>query len=202
MNRHTIHVQRQLNDRSSADRALFRTLAVPRRGMLFPEIPRARRQYPRELEGSYLASYVNGLTNKARKAFLELLVPLWKVERVRNNQPVESFTRRDVMTAYARLKHKIDRRGAARITSYGLVIPPSSSEGKASLAALLLHEDWLISRLRQCLHCQKWFYARVERKKSCSTRCQENHYHSPEWRKKNRERNLRDQREFRKRLNS
>lgn len=190
---------------SVADRALFGTLAVPRSGALFPEVAGAKRQFPGAPEGSFLAGYLNELSARPKKqrALVDLLVPLLKVERIRKGKAVESFDRREAIRAYARLKRKIDRKGPARLSTDGLVIPPESNEGKAALAALLLSGDSRLTRIRQCLRCGTWFYAHLERQLFCSDpekRCQWNYYHSPEWRKKNRERNRKHQRAYRERL--
>jgi hypothetical protein len=195
----TIHVPTRRHRLSSKDRTLFATLAVPRRGMLFPDVSGAKRQYPGEKEGAYLAEHLNGLKNDEQTALLRLLGPLWSMERAIQGLPFDPFERREVMRAHARLKQQIDRGGLARISVDGLVIPPTSPTGKAALAALLLNGKLHLCRLRQCIHCSKWFYARVERKKFCSTKCQENHGHSPEWRKRNRERNREHQRAYRQR---
>ena len=85
----------------------------------------------------------------------------------------------------------------------GLAIRPTSDEGKAALAALILADESRLSRIRPCLHCRTWFYARQERQRFCSDRakrCQWKHYHSPEWRKRNREQNRKHQRAYRERL--
>jgi len=46
---------------------------------------------------------------------------------------------------------------------------------------------WL-NRLRRCLRCHRWLYARFRHQNYCSTKCQQQHYrHSDEWRTKRRE---------------
>src|SRR5215471_3360605 len=127
--------------RLATDRALFRVLAVPSRSVpLFPEVPGARRRYPGEPEGAYLASYLNRLNRQREGAFLRLLAALWEVEAARKlrEEPftqlelhreilrrisflqfasnakldmVLAFSRLEVTRAYARLKRKIDRGG-------------------------------------------------------------------------------------------
>ncbi len=176
----------------------FRIVAVPR-PMLFPEVPRAKREYPGALEGSFLAGYFNQLSARPRKqrAFRDLLSPLLEVER----RP--DFSLRALNRAYTKLEGKIDRQGLPHVTEDGLVIPPTSDEGKAALAAILLYRQFRLGRIRQCLHCGTWFYAHLERQTFCSDqakRCQWKHYHSPEWRERNRERNRKHQRAYRERL--
>lgn len=195
----TIHVSHRRFKLSSKDRALFATLAVPRRGTLFPGGSQSKRQYPGESEGAYLAEYLNVKVKGDKVMLHKLLPPLWTMERAIKGETIEC-SRRDVLRACARLKQRIDRSGSARISSDGLVIPPVSEKGKASLAALLLYHEWRLCRVRRCLHCKKWFYGRVERKRFCSKTCQENHYHTPEWQKKNRERNREHQKAYRKRV--
>jgi len=192
---------------SAADRALLGTLVYP--SGPFPEVVEAKRQYPGAAEGTYLASYLNELSAQpeAQKAFTELVSPLQKFEqrmkRLKKGEPTdrptEPYTERDLMRAYAKLQQKIDRQGTARITKDGLVIPPISSEGRAALAVLILYQEFRLTRVQRCLQCGKWFFAHLERQMFCGDlekRCQWKHYHSPEWRRKNRE----HQRKFRERL--
>jgi hypothetical protein len=45
-----------------------------------------------------------------------------------------------------------------------------------------------LNRLRRCLHCRKWLYAKFRHQDFCSTKCQQKHYAiSPEWRAKRRD---------------
>jgi hypothetical protein len=167
--------------------------------ILFPKVPRAKREYPGAQEGSFLAGYFNQLSARPRKlrAFRDLLSPLLEVER----RP--DFSMRALNRAYPKLEGKIDRQGLPHVTEDGLVIPPTSDEGKAALAAILLYRQIRLHRIRQCLHCGTWFYAHLERQAFCSDkakRCQWKHYHSPEWRKRNRKRNRKHQRAYRERL--
>jgi hypothetical protein len=198
MVRKTKQVQEKQQRLSAGDRALFGTL-VSTSGQ-FVEVAGTKRRYPGAAEGTYLAAYLNELSGrpKAQKAFTELVSPLQKFERrmkqlkkgERLDEPVDSYTERDVWIPYAKLQKKIDRRGLARITKDGMVIPPESSEGKAALAALLLYGEFRLTRVRRCLQCKKWFFAHLERQMFCGDlkkRCQWKHFHSPEWRRKNRE---------------
>ena len=175
----------------------FRIVAVPR-PVLFPEVPGAKRQYPGAREGSFLAGYLNQLSvlPQKQRAFRDLLSPLQRFER-------GIFLWRALERAGSKLEGNIDRRGLPHVTEDGLVIPPTSDEGKAALAAILLYRQIRLSCIRQCLHCGTWFYAHLERQRFCSDRakrCQWKHYHSLEWRKQNRERNRKHQRAYRERL--
>jgi hypothetical protein len=161
----------------------------------------AKRQYPGAAEGTYLASYLNELSAhpEALKAFMELFSPLMKFhQRIQQNMKNQRtggmggpFPERDLLKAYAKLQKKIDRKGLARLTEDGLVIPPATAEGRAALAVLLLYPELRLLRIRQCLHCGVWFFAHLERQVYCSDaakNCQWKHKHSPEWRKMYRER--------------
>lgn len=45
-----------------------------------------------------------------------------------------------------------------------------------------------LTRLRRCLRCHKWLYARFRHQDFCSTKCQQKHYAtSPEWKAKRRD---------------
>lgn len=186
----TKQVQRKQPRLSAGDRKLLGTLVSP--SGPFPEVAGAKRQYPGVAEGTYLASYLNELwaRPKAQKAFADVVYPLVNFERRLKGKPAEPYTELDPMRAYAKLQEKIDRRGRARVTKEGLVIPPESSQGKAALAVLLLYQEFRLTRVRQCLQCGQWFFAHLERQLFCGDlekKCQWKHYHSPEWRKKNRE---------------
>jgi hypothetical protein len=194
----TKQVQQKHRRLSAGDRALFATLVSP--SGPFPEVVGARRQYPGAAEGTYLVSYLNELSARPRtqKTFTDLVSPLQEFERrikqlkkgERPDGPGDSYTERDVWIPYAKLQKKIDRRGLTRISKDGLVVPPESSEGKAALAALLLYGEFRLTRVRRCLQCKKWFFAHLERQMFCGDlkeRCQWKHFHSPEWRRKNRE---------------
>lgn len=181
-------------------RVRFRIAAVPRRVLfpkVFPEVPGVKRQYPGAREGGFLAGYLNKLSARPQKqrAFLGLLSTLLDVEQM-------VLTTRRWKRAFWKLVEKIDRQGSARVTEDGLVIPPTSDEGKAALAALLLYRHHRLRQIQRCLHCRTWFYAHLERQRFCSDRakrCQWKHYHSPAWRKRNRERNRKHQRAYRER---
>jgi hypothetical protein len=84
----------------------------------------------------------------------------------------------------------------------GFVMVETTERIDALLGLLELFGRRRLNRLRRCRHCSAWFYARFKHENFCidpEKRCQWNHYHTPEWRKRNRERNRRQQREWRKR---
>jgi hypothetical protein len=57
---------------------------------------------------------------------------------------------------------------------------PSSD---AVLQIALLGGEGLLSRVRRCDACGRWFYARFRHQDFCKTRCQQTHYkRSPDWR--------------------
>jgi hypothetical protein len=54
---------------------------------------------------------------------------------------------------------------------------------EAVLQIGLLGQERLLWRVRQCVKCRRWFYARFKHQRFCSTPCQQSHYReSPEWR--------------------
>jgi hypothetical protein len=56
---------------------------------------------------------------------------------------------------------------------------------EAVLHIMNLGQDGNLWRVRQCRHCEKWFYARFSHQEFHSTRCQEAEYKaSPSWREK------------------
>lgn len=59
----------------------------------------------------------------------------------------------------------------------------NKEESEAVLQIVLLGGEGLLSRVRRCLKCQRWFYARFKHKLFCGTPCQQSYYReSPEWR--------------------
>jgi hypothetical protein len=45
-----------------------------------------------------------------------------------------------------------------------------------------LAQQGTLNRMRECLRCGKWYYARFRHQRFCSTKCQQAHYwSSPEW---------------------
>lgn len=85
----------------------------------------------------------------------------------------------------------------------GFTILCRDRRADALLALVELLRRGRLDRLRQCLRCRSWFYARFKHQRFCNDpekKCQWRHYHTPEWRKKHREKNRRHQEEYRKRL--
>jgi hypothetical protein len=81
-----------------------------------------------------------------------------------------------------------------------LILQPATPEGKAAVALLALIQKARVDRIRRCRRCRTWFYARFKHQQFCrdpKKKCQSRHYHSPEWRRKNRERNRKHQRDYR-----
>jgi len=83
------------------------------------------------------------------------------------------------------------------------VIDPETTEGLTAFALLSLYLTGKLDRLKQCKQCEWWFYARFKHQQFCNDpmkKCQWNHYHTPEWRKKHREQNQRHQAAYRQRM--
>jgi hypothetical protein len=144
-----------------------------------------KRRYPGELEAVYLLFYISTLPPRKREAFLKLLHP-----------PVESNA------AMVNIEKQIKGGNwACNFAKEGLVLLPTTNEGVASLGIFLLQAKGLLKRLRNCRNCGTLFFARSKRQAYCRDRnkkCQWNHYHSPQWRKKNRKRNRAYYKKYRK----
>jgi hypothetical protein len=93
-------------------------------------------------------------------------------------------------------KRKISIHG---IHEKGLVIQPTTTRGKDAFALLSLGAKGKLNRVRRCSRCKDLFFARFSHQWFCSKKCQWDHYHSPEWRRQNRERNKGHQRSYRDR---
>jgi hypothetical protein len=148
------------------------------------EAPRPKRQYPGEVEARFLLAFIKSLSPHKRSTFLKVLVPS------RDRDPSMSALQKEIAGG----------KWALTVGKDGVVLLPTEPEGVAALAVFLLRQRNLLSRVRQCRQCSAWFYARFKHKKFCSVKCQVDAYHTPRWRKRNREKNLRRQREYRKRL--
>jgi hypothetical protein len=54
--------------------------------------------------------------------------------------------------------------------------------GPFVLDVVMLGQRGLLDRLRRCLDCESWFWARIRHKQFCSVKCQQAHYKSsPKW---------------------
>jgi hypothetical protein len=172
------------------------------------------RSYPGQVEGDCIVSYLNYLPRvyAEENPFLRSVIVLRKLAQAVQNRSVPAVDhlrnqRRGVNFAYnylisaalpTRLKDLRVRRHKE-----GLLLEPTTPKGRAAMAVLVLDETGRVDRVRQCLRCGTWFYARFNHQQFCSdsaTKCQWAHYHSSGWRKQNRERNRKHQAEHRKRL--
>lgn len=195
----TRQVQNQRRSRKLPDvppelrRALEKDLAERLDAEGYPVFLKAQtgeRHYPGEAEGLHLISEIKASRGPKKEALLRSLGILTNNSRAEGEC---ARLRRTVLSAGLTL-------GLAR---QGLVVQPVTNEGRTAFALLSLFEQKRLSRLRRCLHCREWFFARFKHQQFCwnpVSKCQWNHYHTPEWRKRNRERNRRHQRAYRKRL--
>lgn len=61
------------------------------------------------------------------------------------------------------------------------------TEGDAIRSMVTLAKEGRIQRVRQCLQCGKWFYARFGHQAYCATKCQQKRYKSdPKWKERRR----------------
>jgi hypothetical protein len=175
----------------------------------FPEDQERQRRYSGEAKANYLLSYFRSEKTRQQQSLLQSLRTLQEVATAFKNGDVKAIHKLGPAGARAHsLLHKAltslttKRSFEATVNDAGLVLMPTTAESKAALAILLLDRTNCLTRLRKCRHCGEMFYARFPQQKFCSDpmkECQWNHYHTPEWRKRNRERNRRHQSEYRKR---
>jgi hypothetical protein len=178
----------------------------PRARLKSLELPRQPKQYPGEDEGGAVAAILQRLSRspKKQKPFLEVLRSLQRLERGRDQKGVRA-TGRMVPDVLIRKIEKGLRRVKLLVLAkgYRLQLMPASLYGFFIQNLLTLFGMNRVNRIRQCGHCGTWFFARINHQTFCNDqekKCQFTHYHTSEWRKRNRERNLRHQREYRKRL--
>lgn len=178
--------------------------------------PKTTRYYPGEAEGRYLTRRLNQLSPEREPFLFMSLWTLLKVARVGRDRDIpilgilrkekEIFSENEARTyLFSTAAGGFGKRSKLEIHGVhedGLIIGPETTEGKDALTILSLEAKGKLDRIKRCIHCQDWFYARFKHQQFCSNpeeKCQFNHYHSSEWRKRNRERNRRHQVDYRKR---
>jgi hypothetical protein len=167
------------------------------------------RSYPGQAQADFVTKYLNDLPRVRAKQhpFLHSLGVLWEfAEAVKDGTAIDRLLkkRRGLNFAYnylvtAAMPTKLEDLRVRRHKD-GLLLQPTTLKEQAAVAVLVLDEKGRVDRIRKCLHCRTWFYARFKHQQFCNDpakRCQWNHYHSPEWRKKHRERNKEHQAEYR-----
>lgn len=169
----------------------------------------ARRHYPGEAEANYLLAHIEYLSQfpKKQKAFLESFRKMQRFEQASHERDEVEARKRwpAAQVAFDGFTKTIlkGRLTMIDVHKHGVVAQPAPGDGVAALAVLSLamrHGGLL--RIRQCLHCGSLFYARFSHQQFCGDakkKCQWNYYHSPAWRKQNREKNRKHQSEYRKR---
>jgi hypothetical protein len=179
----------------------------------FRELHETKRRYPGQVEGRNLAERLNQLSGSGarRDPLLQSVRVLLEIKKAQFNHDIAAIDRlrkakRGMKFAYKYLLGAAIagsmRKLLIDVHEDGLILHPGTMEGKSALAALVLESTGRINRIKQCLRCRAWFYAKFKHQKFCpdaNRKCQWNHYHSPEWRRQNRERNRRHQQEYRKR---
>jgi hypothetical protein len=134
----------------------------------FPQSKRAKRSYPGEAEGLYVAAYLEYLSAfpTKQRAILAWLRPMQKT------------------TSKKAMKGTLPVKKLARLVQKN---PYGSYEYSSGMAAFKLWELGRLRQIRKCVHCGTWFYARFSHQLFCNDpvkKCQWNHYHTPESRRK------------------
>lgn len=173
---------------------------------LFPKMANSKRQYPDEAAGRYLSWYLEHMPPSIRKSCLKLMRPFLRLEKAQERQSVEAVKRvwsecRNTVRILEKAAMR-DRLEVVTFTSDGLLVRPTTLRGLAACAILALFDKYRMHRLRRCVHCRGWFYARFKHQQFCNDpkkKCQWKHYHTPEWRKRHRDQNRKHQQAFRER---
>src|ERR1700720_4410075 len=177
----------------------------------FREVPGGKRRYPGESAGRYLAGRLNEISQlrPKRRPLLESLRLFHSFAKAAKKGPVDvrKHAKRLLRTTGYLFESALNESSVKdremSIHEDGIIVHPGTAESKAALAVLVLEKTRRLERIKRCLRCKSWFYARFKHQKFCSDpkkKCQWDHYHSPEWRKQNRERNRRHQRRYRETL--
>jgi hypothetical protein len=173
----------------------------------------SERRYPGEAAGKYLAERLNHLpaASAYRSALFGGLLVLRQYEDAeakgdtvtrdrllrRNGFRNPKFWWDELYSTASEMTVKKRQIVVHGLHENGLVIEPSTIRGKDAFAVLSLGAKGKLNRVRKCSHCKLLFFARFNHQWFCRTKCQGDHYHSPEWRRQNRERNKRHQRKYR-----
>lgn len=173
---------------------------------LVPPPAGSKRVYPGEGEAEAVLRYMAYFMEspKEKRIFLKSWGILRSFEVAIQRRDVQSVRRLALASALRALQKLVI--GKSRSVSWqrgGLVVTPSTEVGFAALGLLSLANMGLVTRIRPCKHCLRWFFARFKHQQFCGdreTECQWSHYHTPEWRKKHRESNRKHQRNYRERL--
>jgi len=205
---------RQVHHSAQRDRALLNKMKadLERTKHPFSEARQASRRYPAEGAGKFLVEYLNALPLPKRSVWLESLGLIQALAEAVKNHDVAAVHR--LLTAKRGMKFAYEyliktakvtsslKRFALDVHEDGLIVHPETPSAIAALAVLVLEKKTRVDRVKKCLHCQLWFYARFKHQKFCADptkKCQWDHYHTPEWRRLNRERNGRHQKAYRER---
>jgi len=171
---------------------------------LKPDVP--GRQYPGEAEGMHLACEIDDSPKAKREKLLKLLRIMRNCEETisSGDTRIRAKAARTARDVFGRLERTIlsGRNFTLGVSRQGLIVQPYTNQGMTAFALLSLFDQRKVSRLRQCLHCRSWFYARFKHQRFCPflmNKCQWNHYHTPEWRRQHREQNRKHQRAYRER---
>lgn len=171
------------------------------------QVHSGKRQYPGESEAEDIIAYLRLLVRQLKeggddvireefKEFMKLIAPIIFSRRGESaTLPMNDLVEEIV--------GEVVEHGSPKVSKRGVQFEAVSPRGKATFALLRLVQDGRLDRLRKCDNCRILFYARFKHQRFCneaSKNCQWKYYHSPEWRKRNRERNLQHQRAYRKRL--
>jgi hypothetical protein len=176
--------------------------------------PIPNRSYPGQTEGDCVTKYLNDVARirADQHLFLESMAVLWKLSQATKDGDVPAIDRLRTQRRGVSFAHNYFASLAiptrlrdlrVRFHKEGLLLQPTTPKGQAAVAVLVLDQASRVDRIRRCLHCRFWFYARFEHQRFCSDgekQCQWKHYHSAEWRKKHRERNRKHQAAYRKKL--
>jgi hypothetical protein len=180
---------------------------------VFDASTETRRHYPGEAEADCVLGHLRILSEvepnpKKLEALLKQFHILQTYEEAINSGDPRAVAR--IKRAALVVWKKLDKTvlsGQIAVVDYrkeGIVIEPITLKGRTALALLsLLFRHHRLSRIRRCLHCDSWFFARFKPQQFCrdpKKKCQWNHYHTPEWRRKQREQNKNHQRAYRERI--
>jgi hypothetical protein len=166
----------------------------------------SKRKYPGEKEAEYLLAYLRQRRrfSAERAAFLKAFRAWGRVVQAKDIDALKRLGRRRILNPYYAITRMVGKRMVTvGVGADGLVVQPKSLMGKAAVAVFALSKHLRFDRIRQCIHCGEWFFARFKSQKFCNDprkKCRWKHNHSPEWRKRNRERNKLYQRKYRKEL--
>jgi hypothetical protein len=159
------------------------------------------REYSGDVEGQYLAKVLNNLEDRSNRRVFKLFKLMKQLAEYLESHNVvfrEYEGPPEVQEMQKGINELLEQYPCfpwIHVDGKGFCETSSLPCGRQSMgeqlrveAVIELGQKRLLSRMRQCQQCAKWFYARFSHQGSCSAKCRQSHYKtSKAFREKRRE---------------